>query len=222
MVLNKGLCFFVFMRRGIFACGGMIVGLVFIVVALLGPWYLVNGSGVLGTDYSVNMFLTHMEAQGTLMGQTISFSMRYADAVNNAESAGIDAGSFTVVNNAMYLTVAACITAVIAVIGMAAFVLQKETQRSMKYLGGGFGMLTFLLTLLPALYFMMTGFSTNNAGFWFSASELGWTITGGPGYAWYLMIVTAIIAVIASLAILLKKQVPEATPVQETVPPEIQ
>jgi Tfp pilus assembly major pilin PilA len=36
------------------------------------------------------------------------------------------------------------------------------------------------------------------------------TLSAGPGYAWYLMIVVAIIAVISAVAILLKKIVPEA------------
>jgi len=198
------------MRKGIIACSGMIAGLVLIIIALFGSWYGIHGGGALGTDYSVNMFLTHMEMQGTVAGQTISYSLRYADAANYANTAGIDADSFAVINNAMFLSVAACITAVIAVIGMVGFVLQKGSHQAMKYLGGGFGVITFLLTLLPALYFMMTGFSRNSGAFWFSETMMGMELTGGPAYAWYLMIVAAIIALIASVAILLKKQVSEA------------
>ena len=67
--------------------------------------------------------------------------------------------------------------------------------------------------------FMNTGFAENSSGFWFSQSVLGVTITGGPGYAWYLMIVVAIIAVICGVAILVKKIVPEATSSEKVTPP---
>jgi hypothetical protein len=65
---------------------------------------------------------------------------------------------------------------------------------------------------------MSTGFAENSNGFWFSQSVLGVTVSGGPGYAWYLMMVVAIIAVISAVAILLKKIVPEAAS-PETLPP---
>jgi hypothetical protein len=43
-------------------------------------------------------------------------------------------------------------------------------------------------------------------------------LSGGPGYAWYLMMVVAIIAVISAVAILIKKIVPEGAS-SETLPP---
>jgi putative copper export protein len=89
----------------------------------------------------------------------------------------------------------------------------------MKYIGGGFGFLTFLLALVPALYVMTTGFSENSSDFWFSQSVLGVAITGSPGYAWYLMIVVAIIALISAVAILLKKIIPEDASVKKVAPP---
>ena len=52
----------------------------------------------------------------------------------------------------MYLTLFAMVTALIALIGMAAFVFHLGTPKIMKYVGGGFGLLTFLLALVPALY----------------------------------------------------------------------
>jgi hypothetical protein len=208
------------MRRGIIACSGMIVTLVLLVVSLLGPWYTLHGSGAVGMNYEVDLFLTRMDAQGTLMGQSISYSVRYADAQENAQNTGLNTDSFSVINNAMFLTVAACITAVVAIIGMVAYVLQNGRQQSIKYLGGLFGILTFILSLLPAWYFMMTGFAQNNTGFWFSQTVLGLTYSGGPGYAWYLMIVAAIIAVISAVMILLKKSGSDAAAnIEKIVPP---
>ena len=211
------------MQKGAVACGGMVVGLVFLVIALLGPWYTMNGGGVvLGTrySYSVDLFLTQLTAHGTMpLGQTISYTLRYVDAMGVAQNAGINPESFTVVSNAMYLTVAALITGVVACIGMVGFVVGKGTSKLLKYLGGGFGMVSFILAVVPAWYFMSTRFVENSPGFWFSESVAGATVSGGPGYAWYLLVVAAAIMVISAIAILLKKISPEtATPEKAASP----
>ncbi len=206
------------MRKGIVACAGMTLALVLLVVAFLGPWYTINGSGALGVNYNVGFYLTKMEAKGTIPGQDISLSMSYTDVKENAQMVGVNIESFAVINTAMYLTLCAIITALIAVIGIIAFIFNKGKPKTMKWLGGGFGFLTFFLALVPALYVMSTGFAENSNGFWFSQSVLGVTVSGGPGYAWYLMMVVAIISVISAVEILLKKIAPEATS-PETLPP---
>jgi hypothetical protein len=207
-----------FMRKGGVACASMIFGLILLFVAFLGPWYTINGSGALGVNYNVGFYLTKMEAKGTIPGQDISLSMSYTDVKENAQMVGVNIESFAVINTAMYLTLCAIITALIAVIGIIAFIFNKGKPKTMKWLGGGFGFLTFFLALVPALYVMSTGFAENSNGFWFSQSVLGVTVSGGPGYAWYLMMVVAIISVISAVAILLKKIAPEATS-PETLPP---
>jgi hypothetical protein len=65
-------------------------------------------------------------------------------------------------------------------------------------IGGIFGILTFILALIAPLYFMTSAFleSYGNIGFW---NEFG-----GPGYAWYLMIIAAIIALISSVPLFKK------------------
>jgi len=206
------------MRKGIVACASMIFGLILLFVAFLGPWYTINGSGALGVNYNVGFYLTKMEAKGTIPGQDISLSMSYTDVKENAQMVGVNIESFAVINTAMYLTLCAIITALIAVIGIIAFIFNKGKPKTMKWLGGGFWFLTFFLALVPALYVMSTGFAENSNGFWFSQSVLGVTVSGGPGYAWYLMMVVAIISVISAVAILLKKIAPEATS-PETLPP---
>jgi hypothetical protein len=159
-----------------------------------------------------------MEVQGTFAGQDISLSMGYAEAKVYAPNTDVNVESFAAINTAMYLTLLAMVTTFIAIICMAAFVFNKEKPKTMKLVGGLFGLLTFLLTLIPALYFMNTKFVENSSGFWFSLSAFGMTLSGGPGYAWYLIMVVAIIAVISAVAILFKKIVPEATS-PETLPP---
>lgn len=206
------------MRKGIVACAGMILAVVLLVVAFLGPWYIVSGSGILGANYNVGLYLTRMEVQGTFAGQDVSLSMGYAEAKLNAPNTDVNVESFAAINTAMYLTLLAMVTALIALICTAAFVYNKAKPKTMKLMGGLFGILTFLFALLPALYFMYTGFVENSSGFWFSQVAFGMRLSGGPGYAWYLMIVVAIIAVLSAVAILLKKIVPEGV-LSETFSP---
>jgi len=206
------------MRKGIVACSGMILALVLLVVAFLGPWYMVNATGMLGADYTMELFLTRMEVQGNLGGQGVSLSMGYAEAKANLQSTDVNMESFAMIETAMYLTFLAMVTTLIAIICMVAFVYNKGKPKTMKLMGGLFGILTFLLALLPALYFMNTKFVENSSEFWFRLSAFGMTLSGGPGYAWYLMIVVAIIAVISAIAILLKKIVPEAKSPETPLP----
>jgi uncharacterized membrane protein required for colicin V production len=207
------------MRKGIVAFSGMIVGLVLLIVTFIGPWYTMNATGSLGVNYNVDFYLTKMEAKGSINNQYFSLSIGYAEAKENAQSVGVNTESFMVIETAKYLTFFAMVTALIAVIGIAAFVFRLGTLRIMKYIGGGFGFLTGLLALIPAVYVMNTKFVENMSGFWFNQSVLGVTVTGGPGYAWYLMIVVATITVISAAAILLKKIIPDDASVEKIVPP---
>jgi hypothetical protein len=208
------------MRKGIVALICMIVGLVLLIVSFFGPWYTINATGLLKTEYSAGFYLTRMELQRNIGGQDVSLSMGYADAKMNIEGTALNVESFALIETAMYLTFLAIVTTIIAIIFMAAFVFQKGNQKMMKLGSGFFGVLTFLLTLLPALYFMNAEFVENISGFWFGITILGIEITGSPGYAWYLMIVVAIIAVICAAAFFVKKVTPEAASVEKVVSPK--
>lgn len=199
------------MRKGIVACIGIIVGLGLLIVAFIGPWYLVNAGGVLGGEYAMEMFLTHMDFQGNFGDQDISMSLDYADAKTSMQSTNVNMESFTTIETARYMLLLAMVTAILSIICMALFVFAKGRPKTTKLLGGLFAFLTFLLTIIPALYFMNTEFMEDTDEFWFSYSGLGMTISGGPGYAWYLAIAVAIIAMICAVAILVKKSVPEPT-----------
>jgi hypothetical protein len=207
------------MRKGVVSFGGMIVGLVLLVVAFMGPWYAMNMGGALGMNGHVEFYLTRMEVKGIFNNQDLSVSVGYADAKENAQSVGVNTESFTIIENAMYLTFFAIVTSLIALIGIVAFVFRWGNSKIMKYVGGGFALLTFVLALGPALYVMTTKFAENISEFWFSKSSFGVTITGGPGYAWYLMIVVAILVLICEVAFLVKKIVPEASSSEKVIPP---
>jgi uncharacterized membrane protein required for colicin V production len=201
------------MKKGMIAFIGMILTLVFLLVAFFGPWYTVgvNGSYMGVTmDYSMSLSLTKMDVQGNFMGQSITKSLSYAEATESGEITGVNSESFAMIQNIMYLTIIAILCAVIAVIGMLLFIM--KSSKTMRLLGVAFGFLTFLFALIAPLYFMTASLTSENTGFWFSQTILGMDMSGQPGFAWYLMIVAAIIALIASVAMLLKKSVPEAIP----------
>ena len=79
--------------------------------------------------------------------------MGYAEAKANMQSTDVNMESFAMIETAMYLTLLAMVTAVIAVICMAAFVFNKGKPKTMKLVGGRFGLLTFLLTLTACFVF---------------------------------------------------------------------
>lgn len=207
------------MRKGLVVLIGMIVGLVLLLVSFMGPWYTIKATGFFGTsEYSAQFSLTQMQLQRNVGGQDIMLSMDYADAKMNVGGTAVNVESFAMIETAMYLTILALVMMVLAIAFMAALVFEKGNSRMMKYGGGLFGILTFVLTLLPALYFMNTKFVENISGFWFEVSILGITITGGPGYAWYLMILVAVITVVCVGAFLVKRIPPNAVG-ETTVPP---
>lgn len=120
---------------------------------------------------------------------------------------GVNRGS---IDTTMIIAIIAIITAILALIGMAGVTFNFGKFKTMKFMGGIFGLLTFILALIAPLYFMSSALleGMDDIGFW--------NQYGGPGYGWYLMFVAAIIALIASIAMLLKKSVPEVA----TQPPQ--
>lgn len=193
------------MRKGFVGLIGMIVGLVLLFVSFLGPWYMINATGIFGAEYTVGFHLTRVDLRGTIGGQDVSLSTGYTEAKMYIQDTTVNVESFAMVEKAMYLTLLALVTAVVAVVFIAAVVFEKGPPRTMKIGGGLCSVLTALLTLLPALYFMTEEFVENSSGFWFRYSAFGLTLSGGPGYAWYLMIVVAVISMISAAVLLLKK-----------------
>ena len=166
------------MNKNMMALIGMVIALVLIIVAFVGPWYSISILGV-----NANYGLQNADVGGV--------TMEYTDAMGS----GID-----VFTNTMYITIVALIFAIICLIGILGAQFNFGKPATMGMLGGVFGILTFILALIAPIYFMTSAFldQVSDVGFW---NEMG-----GPGYAWYIMIVAAIIALITTLP-LFKKQV---------------
>jgi hypothetical protein len=183
----------------------MIGALVLLFLSFLGPWYTINTTGILGADYHVGFYLTRMELQRIIGNQEVFLSVDYTDAEMYTQDINVDVESFALIKTAMYLTLLALGTAVTAIGVMTAFILEKVKTRALKLGGVFFSLLTFLITLVIALYFMTGDFVENTSGFWFSFTALGMNFSGGPGYAWYLMVVVAVLEVLCGVILLFIK-----------------
>lgn len=171
------------MKKGGVTLIGMIVALVFILIGFFGPWYTLS---IMGVDASYG--LTSAEIAG------VSYSY------GEQESQMGDAKG--IFDNTMYMTIIALIFAIIAIIGILGAAFNFGNPNTMGKIGGIFGILTFLLAIIAPLYFMTSGLLDSLE----SGMEIGfWNELGGPGYAWYLMIIAAIIALISSIP-MFKKQ----------------
>ena len=198
----------------------MICGLVFLFLSFLGPWYTINATGILGADYHVGLYLTQMDLQRIIGNQEVSLSLDYTDAEMYMHDINVNVESFALIETAMYLTLLALGTAVTAIGVITAFILEKRKQRTMIFGGVFFSLMTFLLTLVLALYFMTGDFVENTSDFWFSFTALGINVSGGPGYAWYLMFVVAVLAVISAVILLfMKTPNPEVADKKTTISP---
>ena len=98
-------------------------------------------------------------------------------------------------NNYLYMAIIALIFCIIALIGTMGLVFNFGELSTMRKIGGGLGILTFIFALLTPIYFLVDFASQP-----FSSMVGFWNDFGGPGYAWYLMIIAAIIALISSIA----------------------
>jgi len=165
------------MRKGGVALIGMALSVVFIIVALFGSWYSVNIIGI-----SVNIGLFGIEA-----GEQ---SVSYSD-FGISDTCSIDV--------TLYLTLTALIIALLSLFGILEFTFKNS--KLMKLIGGGFGIITFILALTAAFYFMASGMLGGEISFW---NEFG-----GPGYAWYLMLIAGITALISSVLVLKKSTTPK-------------
>ena len=107
----------------------------------------------------------------------------------------VDISLTSEVNNYLYMAIIALIFCIIALIGTLGLAFNFGKANTMTKIGGGFGILTFIFALITPLYFFMD-FAAQS----YSAGVGFWNDFGGPGYAWYLMIIAAIIALISAVA----------------------
>jgi len=186
------------MRSGVVALIGMVLALVFILIAFFGPWYSFSYSmGILGEGYA-DFGLTGVTAKMGDETKSISY-----DEAESLSTAGVDTDALGVFDHTLYITILALIFCIIALIGI--LMVWSNGTKMMQNVGMIGGIITFVFMLVAVIYFMISSFIEGDVGFWFSESIMGMEMSGGPGYAWYLMLVGAIIALVSSIMLFIKK-----------------
>ena len=146
------------------------------------------------------MTLTQMVQKFAGQEQTIVYQ-----EAKNSSIAVLNSDQLDVFSNTMYLVIIALIFAFIGMLSILGHLYRLTKSDKLKLLGGVFGILVFILGFVAIIYFMTGGFI--DADFWFSQTDMGSEMLGGPGYAWYLMIIAAIIALISSIPLFTKQAV---------------
>lgn len=193
------------MRKGIVALIGVILTLVFVLVGLFGVWY---GASMEGGGYK-------MKADAYLTKDVITESNIPLIPAGEYASDSRSSNEKSIFDNTMYITVVVLVMAILALVAVLGFVFNFGKSNMMRMLGAIFGIITFVLALVAILYFMTAlPAEMNNYGgvvekptFWYNQKIQGVVdVSMGPGYAWYLMLVTAIIALITSIMLLIFKE----------------
>lgn len=206
------------MKKGIIALICMIITLVFIVVALIGPWYAISSkSSGFGMDYDSDASIT-LTSTTTSNGKTETTS--HADAKKDASNKDV----FSVFDNTLYITIVALIMAILAFIGMLGLMFNFGNLKTMKMLGSIFSIITLIIVFIAVFYFMtafpaeaeMKTIDGDDAGFWYSESKseqgVEASISYGPGYAWYLMLIGGILALVSAIILFMDKPGPTMAP----------
>jgi hypothetical protein len=191
------------MKKGIGCLIGIIVALVLILLSIFLPWYSTNVTGG-GAEMSANIYLDKTEMDSFLGKTTLS-------------NEGVD-----YIQNTMYLTIITLIICIIALIGILGFVFNFGNHETMKKIGTGLGIVTFIFALITIFYFMIastniisesasiyfeiTGQDVPDIGFWYSDTINGASISSGPSFSWYFMLIGGIMALGSAIMLLLKKE----------------
>jgi len=194
----------------------VIILLIIITIAFFGTWYsshIINES----SEGDLDMYLSHYELTSKNENGKSKWDISYSDSRSFYEEDEI--GFF---NNVKYLLISSLILAILALLTIF-FISLKGNEKINKFrkIGAFFSIVACALFVVIIFYFMneSTNFfseaisrynllSGNNieytSGFWNTITADGGKIILGPGYAWYLIIVSVIISAISSVLILKK------------------
>jgi hypothetical protein len=192
------------MKKGICGLIGIIVALVLILLSIFLPWYSINIAGG-GVEIPITVYLDKTESIG-IFGVKITTTNQ-----------GID-----YIQHTMYLTIITLIICIIALIGILGYVVNFGYPEVMKKIGASLGIITFIFALITIIYFMVastniisesgstyssiTGQDVPSIGFWYSDTAHGVSLSAGPGFSWYFMLIGGIIALVSAIKLLLKKE----------------
>ena len=146
------------MKKGAFACIGIIVVLALILLALFIPWYSTHmKQTTMGTetDYRNDLYLNRAEMKEISMGQDKERLYFYEDMKREfaPEHLPINLDIFSYM---MYLTVGALGTSILALIGVLRTLRHFEDANKMRRVVRNFGFITFILILLATYYFLIS------------------------------------------------------------------
>jgi ABC-type polysaccharide transport system permease subunit len=179
------------MKKGVIALICMLVALVFIIIAFIGPWY--SGKE---DNFELNNTLT--ESTSTIGGQEVT--VKFEDMP--------DSDVKDVFGNTYLLTIVTLVFAILSLLLVAIHMFKMINMDMLKMIASIFVILTFILAIVTALYFMtaLPASSEWNGDFFQD--------NAGPGYAWYLMLVGGIFALISGIFLFTDKKSAPLAPSQ--------
>ena len=213
-----------------------ILALVFVIIGLVGSWYNVHmeySSSYMTGESDSDIYLTRMTAKSTMGGSTQEQDMSIDEIRDQYEAGGMDTSFLDAINNTFIITIIALIFAIIALV----FAGLSFKIFHLGKIGAILLILVFVFALISPILFM-TGFQSfidqqmetysgmttgvEDIGFWYSNSGEGFNMSLGPGYAWYLMIIGAIFALVAAIIFFIGKKlqaIPTPNVMQQQAPP---
>lgn len=189
-------------KKGIIGIVLALLVVVFLGVALIGPWYVTSNGGKTDSKFR----------ESTTDGTTTAYDETFYDT-----------NTGKVYRNTFYITIVALVLGIIWLI-TALLTSMGKLKLSAKIVAI-FMLLTMIFAIVAPGYFAATlpgAIKDDSAGVWnkgFIGSGdvtiLGVTVTEcswGPGYGWYLAVVAFVVALIGLILVFLKKKAPAVAP----------
>ena len=181
------------MKYGMISYIGMIIIIIIILLSLFGPWYSISLSAI-GRSGNVDMSLTHINSD--IVGQEQRIT--YKDFKDAASIIGINANELDIFTHIRSIVITSLLCAIIGLIIILLIHFISIQLELVRIAGLIFFILVFVLGFIACTY-LMAGVFHEGESFWFNQIILGVEVNGGPGYAWYLMFTTTVIALISSI-----------------------
>lgn len=185
------------------AFGCALIAFILVLVTLFGAWFSMSGEGEavgVTAKVSVDMGLRDMTVTTETMGVEATDTTSYSDV---SESSFVDVFNLTQI---------LVILALVFTLLMFVFALLVGMGKMSSKIGVIFGALALIFVLITFVYFMVATPAAMEedspsgsplTGFWGSESMdfegVSMSLSWGPGWAWYLMIVAFILALIGTI-----------------------
>lgn len=184
------------------------------------------------TDYNADYYLTKISLKGESFGNPISMSYDYSYIKDISEKRGSSTlpeleKMMSIFDVVFYILIACIVVSIIALIFALGVLVPSNYFLTFKKLGMIFGIIVFILAVISSFYFMVewnnlmqesesTELSMISSsqfpedlgvnGFWFSYNKDNFEYSLGPGYSWYLIIITGVISLVSSILLYLTRE----------------